>query len=80
MGAQGSSPDVVGAYWQIMLVGYVVIRTASFHYVDRLIGEKFLGLRLNWILEMGGIGVVLVASYWRQSKIKKSKPGLLQRS
>ena len=63
-----------------MLIGYVVIRAASFHDVDRLIYSRSLGFRLNWILETGAIGVVLVASYWRRSKIGKSKPGSLPRS
>jgi hypothetical protein len=50
-----------------------LIRAASFHHFDRIINQKFLGFRWNWILEMSGIGVMLVASYWRQSKIGKSK-------
>src|SRR5262245_40881963 len=50
----------------IMLVGYFVIRAVSFHSVDRLIGARILGVSLNSILEIAGIGAVLVASYWRQ--------------
>jgi hypothetical protein len=57
----------------MMIIGYVLIRAASFHHFDRFINQKFLGFRWNWILEMSGIGVMLVASYWRQSKIGKSK-------
>jgi len=53
----------------VMVIGYVLIRAASFHHVDRFIHERFLGFRWNWILEMGGIGVVLVASYWRRSGV-----------
>jgi hypothetical protein len=44
----------------------MLIRAASFHHVDRLIGRTVLGFRWNWILEMGGIGLVLLASQWRQ--------------
>jgi hypothetical protein len=57
----------------IMLSGYVVVRAVSYHHLDRLIDAKFLGIRLNWIFELGGIGVVLAASYWRRSNIGKSK-------
>jgi len=57
----------------IMLTGYVVARVVSFHHFDRLIDAIFLGIRLNWIFELGGIGVVLAASYWRRSNIGKSK-------
>src|SRR5262245_54647951 len=49
-----------------MVLGYVLIRAASFHHVDRFIGRKILGLRGNWILEMSGIVLVLIASRWRQ--------------
>jgi hypothetical protein len=59
----------------IMVIGYVLIRASSFHHIDRFIGEKILGFRWNWILEMGGISVVLVASYWRRSGVRNSRYG-----
>ena len=62
----------------IMVIGYVLIRAASFHHIDQFIGETILGFRWNWILEMGGISVVLVASYWRRFGVGKSKSALLQ--
>jgi len=55
-----------------MVLGYVLIRAASFHHVDRFIGQKILGLRWNWVLEMSGISFVLLASQWRQVGIAKS--------
>jgi hypothetical protein len=48
------------------IIGYVLIRAASFHHIDRFIGSTVLGFRWNWVLEMGGISVVLLASWWRQ--------------
>jgi hypothetical protein len=55
-----------------MVLGYVLIRAASFHHVDWFIGRKILGLRWNWVLEMSGISLVLLASKWRQIGIAKS--------
>jgi len=49
-----------------LVIGYVLIRAASFHHVDRFIGKTILGFRWNWILEMSGIVLVLLASGWRQ--------------
>ena len=49
-----------------LVIGYVLIRAASFHHIDRFIGRTILGFRWNWILEMGGISLVLFASQWRQ--------------
>jgi hypothetical protein len=63
----------------IILIGYVMIRAVSLHSFDRLIDTRILGARLNSILEIGGIGVVLVASYWRQSEIRKLKRRSLQK-
>jgi hypothetical protein len=57
-----------------LVLGYVLIRAALFYHVDRLIGQKILGFRWNWILEMGGIGLVLLASQWRQVYLAKSIP------
>lgn len=45
----------------IAVLAFVGIRAASFHHVDRFIGMTVLGLRWNWILEMGGILTVLFA-------------------
>ena len=55
-----------------MVLGFVLIRAASFHHVDQFIGRKILGLRWNWVLEMSGISLVLLASQWRQVGIAKS--------
>jgi hypothetical protein len=50
--------------FRITLVGlatilcYVVIRAASFHHVDILIRSEVLGVRMNWIFELGGIAIM----------------------
>jgi hypothetical protein len=50
-----------------MVICYVLIRAASFHHDDRFIGETILGFRWNWVIEIGGIRLVLAASYWRRT-------------
>jgi hypothetical protein len=52
----------------VLILGFVLIRAASFHHIDRFIGSKILGLRWNWIVEMGGIVLVLLASWWRRAR------------
>jgi hypothetical protein len=61
------APTLFALAGSIMVICYVLVRAASFHHIDRFIGETVLGFRWNWILEMGGISVVLAASYWRRS-------------
>ena len=47
------------------VVTYLMIRSISFHSVDQIIGKQIIsGLRVNWMLQLGGIGVVLIASEW----------------
>jgi hypothetical protein len=41
---------------------FVAIRAASFHHVDNLIDGHVFGLRVNWLLEMPGPLIVLLAS------------------
>jgi hypothetical protein len=40
------------------IVCFVVIRAASFHHFDEIIGFELVGIRMNWVLELGGIGVM----------------------
>ncbi len=51
------------AIWGVCLIyTYVLIRAASFHHIDRFINAEILGARWNWILEVGGIAIVIVAA------------------
>ncbi len=45
-----------------LLLGFIVIRAASFHHVDRVIRMELSGVRINWILELGGIGIILASA------------------
>jgi hypothetical protein len=51
------------ALFGVLFLGcFVLIRAASFHHVDQLIGIRLAGLKMNWILELGGILIVAVAA------------------
>ncbi len=41
---------------------FIVIRASSFHHIDALIGWQVVGLRMNWILEIGGIACIAIAA------------------
>lgn len=54
--------DVLSQQWLtlvgiVAILGFVLIRASSFHYVDVLIGLRFAGMRMNWVIELGAIGV-----------------------
>ena len=48
------------------LVTFVVMRAASFHHFDLFIKSEYLGLRMNWILEMGGICIIIASARLRR--------------
>jgi len=61
-------PTWVALLGVVVVLAFVLIRAASFHHIDRFIGERILGLKWNWVLEMGGISIVLLGSEWRRRR------------
>lgn len=53
----------------VALLGFVVIRAASFHHVDVALKDEVGGFRANWILELGGISIVLAAAWFRYQRL-----------
>jgi hypothetical protein len=47
----------------IFLICFVAIRASSFHHVDLLLGHRLGGLKINWVLELGGISFIALAAY-----------------
>jgi hypothetical protein len=56
-----------------MVMGFVLIRAASFHHVDAFLASRMGGLRWNWILELGGILIVAVAAF-RLGPARRTSP------
>jgi hypothetical protein len=56
------------------VLAFVLIRAASFHHIDKFIGDRILGLKWNWVLEMGGIVIVIIASEWRRRSTSLTPP------
>lgn len=44
------------------LIVFIVIRASSFHHVDRLLGVRLFNLRMNWILELGGLSIIMAGA------------------
>ena len=42
------------------LCTFIVIRAAGFHHFDRFIGYEIANVRMNWIMELGGIAMIAV--------------------
>ncbi len=54
----------------IFLGCFIVVRAASFHHVDQMLGWRFGYVRLNHCLELGGILLVALAALrsWRRDR------------
>jgi hypothetical protein len=46
----------------IFTITFIIIRAASFHRVDEILGWSLLGVEMNWALELSGIGCVGIAA------------------
>jgi hypothetical protein len=44
------------------VLGFVVIRAVGFHDVDQLIGAEWKSVRMNWVLELTGLLLILMAA------------------
>ena len=53
-------PAIAG---MLFILGFVVIRAASFHHVNAFLAARLGGLKWNGILELGGIAVVALAAF-----------------
>jgi hypothetical protein len=63
-----------------LVLTFISIRTISYHYVDKFLGQKFLGFRWNMVFEVAGIGLVLLACLWRQNALSATSLSQLRKS
>lgn len=47
----------------VFLLTFVVVRAVSFHHVDVLLKSEIAGFRMNWFLELTGIGLIWLAAF-----------------
>lgn len=53
---------LLGQVGLIALCTFVILRAASFHHVDMLLGQSVGFLKLNHVMELGGIAIVACAA------------------
>jgi hypothetical protein len=59
----------------VFLYVFVLVRASSIHHVDVFLRWEFLGLKWNWILELGGISVVGVGAYLARRRCESDGEG-----
>jgi hypothetical protein len=45
------------------LLGFVILRAASFHHFDAVILSRFFGMKMNWVLELTGIFMIVLSGF-----------------
>jgi hypothetical protein len=50
---------VVGLFF---LLTFIAVRAISFHHVDKFLGMRLAGIKMNWMLELTGISLIAVAA------------------
>jgi hypothetical protein len=58
-----------GALGMVFLLAFVTVRAMSFQHVDGVLRARTLRLRVNWILEIGGIGILIVSGAFRMRRL-----------
>jgi hypothetical protein len=50
-----------------LVICFVVIRAASVHHVDEFLHTRLAGFKMNWLLELGGIGTIIAGALRRSA-------------
>lgn len=59
-----------------VVTSFVVIRAASFHHVDEFLHSRVADFRLNWLLELGGIGIIMAGALKAGERIDPARASL----
>jgi hypothetical protein len=55
----------------IYTLTFIVVRTVSFHHIDRLLNTHLEGMKMNWLLELTGIALVTAAALLELATTRK---------
>lgn len=42
----------------VFLLSFIAVRAAGFHHFDQFIGHEISGVRMNWVMEIGGVAMI----------------------
>lgn len=67
----------LGALWLMLfgvmfLLAFVAVRAVGFHHFDAIINTEVNNVRMNWVLELGGLVMIAINSVWLLSRHRKA--------
>jgi hypothetical protein len=57
------------------LMVFVLLRASAFHNMDLFIEKEFYGIKMNWLLELGGIALIVFGIRYGKSTPQKGSSG-----
>lgn len=64
--------NLVAALGVTILLSFVVVRAASFHHIDRLIGQSDLGVPNNFLFENAGLVLIAINAVWLSGRLRRA--------
>ncbi len=58
-----------------ILMVFVLMRASSFHHMDRFINTRIVGVRMNWLFELGALGMIIAGARKRRLMINIHETG-----
>lgn len=55
-----------------ILIVFVLMRASSFHHMDQFINTRIMGVRMNWLFELGSLGMIIAGARKRRLFVKAS--------
>lgn len=77
----------IGSAWELyrlcalgvaVTLVFIIVRASTFHYVDRMLGLDFAGLRVNVVLELGSIALVAAGAWQWRGRMLRREAGLVR--
>jgi hypothetical protein len=59
-----------------LVTSFVVIRAASFHHIDEFLHTRVAEFKMNWLLELGGIGIIIVGALKAGERLERTPASL----
>jgi hypothetical protein len=63
----------------IFLIGFVIVRAASFHHMDFVLDLHIAGIKISWIPELTGIFCILISSMMNLRRLRIRECGVASR-
>ena len=57
---KAAKKEMLAIFGIVFLLMFILIRASSFHNIDSFIGYSLLGFKMNWFIELSGIGLIFI--------------------